>query len=131
MGYTPAHLNVRKVAGGVTVNPGGVTTDDLTIYPNSIDERSKIVLKGDGDLELHLGGALNIYYGTSSYLKLLGTGGDVVLETQVANQNLFLKPDGSGKVKFGTYTAGAALASDGYITILDALGNTRKLMVQA
>lgn len=38
---------------------------------------------------------------------------------------------GTGVIKFGTYTAGAAGDSTGYITIKDAAGNTRKLMVQA
>ncbi len=44
--------------------------------------------------------------------------------------DLFLSPAG-GEVKFGTYTAGAATDSTGYITIIDAAGNIRKLMVQA
>lgn len=37
----------------------------------------------------------------------------------------------AGVPVFGSYTAGAATDSTGYITIIDAAGNTRKLMVQA
>jgi hypothetical protein len=44
--------------------------------------------------------------------------------------DLFLNPAG-GEVKFGTYTSGAATDSTGYITIIDAGGTPRKLMVQA
>lgn len=36
-----------------------------------------------------------------------------------------------GTMQFGTYTAGAATDSTGYVTITDAAGNSRKLMVQA
>lgn len=36
-----------------------------------------------------------------------------------------------GQARFGTYTAGAAADSTGFITIVDASGTTRKLMVQA
>ena len=43
--------------------------------------------------------------------------------------DLMLAP--AGKVAFGTYTAGAATDSTGYIEIKDAAGNLRKLMVQA
>lgn len=44
--------------------------------------------------------------------------------------DLYLNPAG-GEIKFGTYTAGAATDSTGYITIVDSGGTTRKLMVQA
>lgn len=37
----------------------------------------------------------------------------------------------AGGMQFGTYTGGAAVTSTGYITIVDAGGTTRKLMVQA
>ena len=36
-----------------------------------------------------------------------------------------------GVLKFGTYTAGVATDSTGYVTITDAGGTARKLMVQA
>jgi hypothetical protein len=44
------------------------------------------------------------------------------------NINLYLSPKGSGLVQFGTYTAGTVVQA-GYITIVDAAGNTRRLLV--
>jgi hypothetical protein len=44
------------------------------------------------------------------------------------NIDLTLTPKGTGVLKFGTYTAGI-LAQAGYITIKDAAGNTRNLLV--
>lgn len=48
-----------------------------------------------------------------------------------ANVDLKLVPKGTGNIRFGTYAAGAATDSTGYITIKDAGGTARKLMVQA
>jgi hypothetical protein len=45
-----------------------------------------------------------------------------------ANINLKLTPKGTGTVQFGTYTAGI-LAQAGYITITDAGGTSRRLLV--
>lgn len=44
------------------------------------------------------------------------------------NINLKLQPQGSGLLQFGTYTAGT-FSQTGYITIVDAGGTTRRLMV--
>lgn len=55
----------------------------------------------------------------------LGAAGD---DTDI---DLLLAGKGTGVVRFGTYTAGAATDSTGYITVKDAAGNSRKLMVQA
>jgi hypothetical protein len=44
------------------------------------------------------------------------------------NIDIRLTPKGTGNVRFGTYTAGI-LAQAGYITIKDAAGNTRNLLV--
>ena len=44
------------------------------------------------------------------------------------NIDITLTPKGTGVLKFGTYTAGI-LAQAGYITIKDAAGNTRNLLV--
>jgi len=44
------------------------------------------------------------------------------------NIDLALTPKGTGVLKFGTYTVGV-LAQTGYITIKDAGGTTRNLLV--
>lgn len=48
-----------------------------------------------------------------------------------ANIDLLLQGKGTGIVRFGTHTGGGDTVSNGYITIRDAAGNTRKLMTTA
>lgn len=48
-----------------------------------------------------------------------------------ANIDLLLQGKGTGLVRFGTHTGGGDTVSNGYITIRDAAGNTRKLMTTA
>ena len=47
------------------------------------------------------------------------------------NIDLQLQGKGTGLVRFGTHTGGGDTASNGYITVRDAAGNTRKLMTTA
>ena len=56
------------------------------------------------------------------------TSPDMTLETTTGNYNIYLKPNGTGKVKFGTWAAKGAEAFDGVIPILDGAGNARNLM---
>jgi hypothetical protein len=134
MGYTPPSLIVNKIAGGWELkSPSTTASDDLTIYPNNIDTVAQIKLYGNGGINLiTLSGAeIILQDGGAEYLGISDDATDVKIVSKVADINLALSTTGTGKVKFGTYTAGAAVASTGYITILDAAGNTRKLMVQA
>jgi intracellular sulfur oxidation DsrE/DsrF family protein len=57
------------------------------------------------------------------------TGVDVELQAlgDDTNINLKLVPKGSGVVSFGTWTSNADAAVNGYVTIKDSSGNTRKL----
>jgi len=48
-----------------------------------------------------------------------------------ANIDLLLQGKGTGLVRFGTHTGGGDTTSNGYITVRDAAGNTRKLMTTA
>ena len=67
-----------------------------------------------------------------NFLQVQGaaTGGNPVISAQGSDTNidLLLGGKGTGVVKFGTYTAGV-VAQAGYITIKDAAGNTRRLLV--
>jgi hypothetical protein len=67
-----------------------------------------------------------------NYLQVTGggTGSAATLSAQGSDTNidLALTPKGTGVLRFGTYTAGI-LAQAGYITIKDAAGNTRNLLV--
>jgi hypothetical protein len=53
---------------------------------------------------------------------------DVSATGSDANINILLTPKGTGVVQFGTYTAGI-IAQAGYITITDAGGTSRRLLV--
>lgn len=67
-----------------------------------------------------------------NYLQVTGgaTGNATTLSAAGSDTNidLALTPKGTGVLSFGTYTAGI-LAQSGYITIKDAAGNTRNLLV--
>lgn len=74
----------------------------------------------------------------STYVNFLrvqpaATGGAVVLEARGtdANVDLQLTPKASGLIRFGTHAGSADVACNGYITIKDAGGTTRKLMTTA
>ena len=67
------------------------------------------------------------------------TGDDLIIYPNSADTTSYIRIDGAGdvwlisagNVRMGTYSAGAATDSTGYITIKDAGGTSRKLMVQA
>lgn len=133
MGYTPPQLEIRKIAGATKVYPGGVTTDDLYIYPNNVDLNAAIVLYGGSDVYLNTAAAagLTLSVNTVDALRLTYATPDVNIESLIADKNLYLKTAGTGKIKFGTYTAGVKADSIGYIEVLDSGGTSRRLMVQS
>lgn len=135
MGYTPPHLEVRRASGVVTIyggsSSGSVTTDDLFLYANLVDTTPYIKLLGTSSISVRPASVLQIgNSGQDAYLSIGYATPDITL-TGIADKNISLVTQGTGVVKFGAYTAGAATDSTGYITILDSAGNTRKLMVQA
>ena len=92
--------------------------------------------KGTGGYVFNTGGGAQMtIQDTASavnYLQVTGaaTGNSPVLSAQGSDTNidLALTPKGTGVVKYGTYTAGI-IAQAGYITIKDAGGTTRRLLV--
>lgn len=136
MGYTPPQLEVRKIAGGYSIFPPTTTTgDDITIYPNGTDTAPYIKIFANSNIVVGgyptTSGGSGFSINDTANLKFTYTTPDWNIESTTADKNIYLKTTGTGVIKFGTYTAGAATDSTGYITILDAAGNTRKLMVQA
>jgi len=95
-----------------------------------------IISKGTGAIILRTGGGVQaqIISAASSvnYLALTGAatgvGPEISATGSDANINLKLTPKGTGVLQFGTYTAGA-LSPTGYITITDAGGTSRRLLV--
>ena len=130
MGYTPPYLNVRKVAGGIAVDPGGVTTDDLTIYPNSTDLHARIKLDGTGNVLIVSASAGGIAFGyddAGTPMLTFNYGASEITASLMLNRDFFLQPTGTGVLKFGTFTSDATVTQSGYITIKDSGGTTRYL----
>ena len=92
--------------------------------------------KGTGETFFSNNGANQFAIGATAsavnYLQVTGgaAGNATVLSAQGSDTNidLALTPKGTGVLKFGTHTVGI-LAQSGYITIKDAAGNTRNLLV--
>jgi uncharacterized protein YjlB len=80
------------------------------------------------------GVVLGGYYneGLRGYLRMGGgLGGDVTLASNSAEGDITLVPNGTGRVKFGTFTTLTSHTASGYIEIKDAGGTTRRLAVIA
>jgi hypothetical protein len=132
MGYTPPWLDVRKVGTTTSVRPIAATTEAFKIYANSIDATPFITLTGLADVKYDMasGKALFIRCNGADVCYIYGDATDSYYEA-ITNNNIFLKTGGTGKVKFGTFTGSGDVATNGYIDIIDAAGNARKLMVRA
>lgn len=59
------------------------------------------------------------------------SGTDDSIIGQTTNNDLFLSPNGTGVLKFGTKTGTGDVAVDGYISIKDSAGNAVKLATVA
>jgi len=112
--------------------------DNSRIY-GSTDGGSDLYLIGntDGDAgEIHIldNGRTQLYWDTStgfaSFEYASGTNDFEIKSIQI-NSDIFIDPNGSGVVKFGTYAALSGETVAGYITIKDAGGTSRKLAVVA
>ena len=90
------------------------------------------VFRNDAGVHLHVGGSAST---PVNYVRIAGAnaGGNatILAEGSSTDIDLAFTPKGTGTMRFGTYTVGAATDSTGYITIKDSGGTTRKLMVQA
>lgn len=75
----------------------------------------------------------NILYNNKTGAKvILSTSHDLMnTGSSATDVDLLIDPRGAGLAQLGTYSAGTATDSTGYITIKDAGGTSRKLMVQA
>ena len=149
MGSTPGASSLRVTPVASAVNywalNGNVTGSAPALLVNGSDTNISAfhITKGTGNFGFYTGttsgltGAVqqfNIAHTSSAvnYLQVTGgaTGNAATLSAAGSDTNIdiALTPKGTGVLKFGTYTAGI-LAQAGYITIKDAAGNTRNLLV--
>ena len=121
-------LQITYAANVTTIEGGAVSGDDLVLKGSSANPYAKIVLKGNGSIDMYHANAnvVNFYEHTTAY-------GYVKEDTQFSigsqgNRDIFLVPHGSGLVKFGTYAA-STITHTGYITMKDASGTERLVMI--
>jgi hypothetical protein len=123
-------LSLGDDSGFSTLNIAGVSTNASLILAG----------KGTGSVYFRGGDGTNILRGdrvatSVNYLAVTPavTTGSPALGAVGSDTNidLLLQGKGTGLVRFGTHTGGADTTSNGYITVRDAAGNTRKLMTTA
>jgi hypothetical protein len=129
---TASAVNYLQVTGNITNN-----APTISVQGSDSDVNLSYLTKGVGSHFFYAGsGALQVIVGATTsavnYLKLTGgtTGNSVKILADGSDTNidLALTPKGSGVLSFGTYTAGI-IAQAGYITIKDAGGTSRRLLV--
>ena len=115
-------------ANYITAKGGLATTKGLVLKSNVTDTYPAITLLGNDVMRLATATAQSVCFDENGtiYFKI-NEQGNVTLESQ-GNRDIELYT-GTGVVKFGAYTAKAAETYQGYITIKDSGGTSRKLAV--
>jgi hypothetical protein len=129
--HTASAVNYLQVTGAAT---GGVPIFRATGSDTNVP--LTILTKGTGYFNFQSGGGTQFFVGNTAsavnYLQVTGgaTGTAVAMSAQGSDTNIdiTLTPKGTGVLSFGTYTAGVVVQA-GYITIKDAGGTTRRLLV--
>jgi hypothetical protein len=131
--HTASAVNYLQVTGAAT---GGSLA--ITAVGSDTNIGIRYIAKTAANHQFQTGGsAINQFVvqhqaSAVNYLQVAGaaTGSAPSMSTVGTDTNidLALTPKGTGVLRFGTYTAGI-LAQAGYITIKDAAGNTRNLLV--
>jgi hypothetical protein len=124
-------VNYVQAQGGITGNP-------VTVSSQGTDSNVTLWLQAQGNARTFFvnGGAfqasINANNAAVNYLLLAGgstgNGAELSVAGSDTNINLKLTTKGTGTLQFGTYTAGV-LSPTGYITITDAGGTSRNLLV--
>lgn len=124
-------MMISYASNVTTISGGNVSGDDIVLKANTANAYPKIVLMGNTGIQLYAIPSVELYSSATNYGRLTLTGSDFTLQAMGANYNVSLVPNGTGLVKFGTYTVKAAEAFVGFITMLDSGGTSRKVMICA
>lgn len=135
--HTASAVNYVQVTGAATGNNPNVTAqgsdNNISIYLSSKGTGSvRFFTNGAGSEQfrvLHTAGTIANYLTATG--NTTGNAPSFSVAGSDTNIDLALTPKGTGRVKFGTYTANMALTIQGYIEILDSGGTIRKLAVIA
>jgi hypothetical protein len=129
---TASAVNYLQVTGSATGSAPA-----LTVQGSDTNAALNLASKGLSNIVLVSNGviaatALNLSSAAVNYISLRGntTGNapSIVATGSDTNIDFYLQTTGTGVLQFGTYTAGI-VAQAGYITIKDAGGTTRRLLV--
>jgi hypothetical protein len=127
---TESQLSIGDVAGFAVVDVAGASTNASLLLRS----------KGTGSVFFQGSDATNILRGdrvasSVNYISVtpaITTGSPALSAVgDDSNIDMQLQGKGTGLVRFGSHTGGGDTVSNGYITIRDAAGNTRKLMTTA
>jgi hypothetical protein len=134
VGNTASATNYFLVSGNTTTN-----APSFTMQGADTNISLHFVAKGTGNISFFTGGGLftqqfRVNNTTSAVNYIAATGAvttgapELSVQGSDTNINLKLVPQGTGTLQFGTYTAGV-VAQAGFITITDAGGTSRRLLV--
>jgi hypothetical protein len=126
-------LKINRQAGETYIYGPATASGVLYIIDNSVDAMwSKGMIKMEDGLLLFNhknGGSFRLWtHGSAEYFNINYASTIPTIETNVGNKDIYLKPNGTGRVRFGIVAATGDVACDGYVEIKDAAGNTVKLM---
>jgi len=122
-----------KNNSGVTELYGQIAAGSgLTLIANQTDTEPYLALSGSGTMTAK---ATNHYFRVGASLRASVSASSFTLTgislATGTNEDLYLNPNGTGVVKFGTKTGTGDVAVDGYVSIKDAAGNAVKLATVA
>ena len=129
-GNTP-YFRTTYATNLIDMRGANLTGDDFLFRANNTDTYPSIKLLGNEGIEYRARANYHkFYYQATEILTIRLSSAHAALETPT-DLDLYLRPQGTGRVRFGTYTAKGAEAFAGYIDMKDAGGTTRKVMVCA
>lgn len=124
---TSAGENAEKTACAYFgYNAGKNNATDNVLFINNSDSAFPLIW-GDFANDVVKFGDNNALF----FFKFSHDANDAIVETEANNRSIYLKPHGTGLVKFGTYATKGAEAFAGFITMEDAGGTARKMMICA
>lgn len=114
-------------AGAVSKIYGGANTgDDCTWYANDVDTFPKVTLFGNSHIYYYTSATCKHMFleGSSTFLALFEDGTDEVMEGQTINNDIYIKPNGTGVLKWGAETVNAGSDRGKLIKMKTEAGDT-------
>jgi len=124
-------IKVEKGTNETIISGSDATGDKLTLECNTVDARPRFYMVGNSHAYFDVPAGLGYFFqeGGTDFMKIYENT-DTIIETR-SNRHLYLSPNGTGLVKFGTYAAITTEVNAGFITIKDSGGTDRKICVVA